>query len=239
MSLKKYTLFLFITSALMWQACGTEEAPELLLEYGTVSDIDGNIYTTVKVGDSWWMAENLRARHFNDGTPINFISINDSNDVWANTDLPTYTIINDSIFGCLYNGAVIVSEKQIAPAGWHIPSDEEWKELEETIGMPSAERALTGWRGTEEGNALTSKYSKGWPEGIVLFGSNISGLNALPSSCRIHDGRTNLSSNTAFWWTSTIADSNLWFRHIDAREERIFRHYTYPQYGMSLRCIKD
>jgi uncharacterized protein (TIGR02145 family) len=232
--------FFFLLLSLSIVGCETEETEEKkTLEYSTVTDIDGHVYKTVKIGDHWWMAENLRVSRFNDGTSLSYISINDSNAVWSSTSLPTFTYINDTLFGYLYNGAVIQSEKQIAPAGWHIPTDAEWKDLEAAIGMSSVEQSLTGWRGEKEAVFITSEYSAGWPEGVTLFGDNSSGFNALPSGCRIHDGRTNISSNTAFWWSSSIGSNGLYYRYIDAQEERIFRHSIYPSYGMSIRCIKD
>ncbi|UBM61382.1 fibrobacter succinogenes major paralogous domain-containing protein [Candidatus Sulfidibacterium hydrothermale] len=109
------------------------------LTYGTVKDIDGNIYKTIKIGNQIWMAENLRVTHYNNGdlltrglirmNPTSLIdegaygSYNDTND-------------KDSIatFGLLYNWAAISDSRGIAPKGWHIPSQDEWKTLLSTLG---------------------------------------------------------------------------------------------------------
>lgn len=232
------TLLLAVTILLV-TSCKKEETQEITIERGTVTDIDGNTYQTVKIGDQWWMAENLRVSRFNDGTPLLLIGLTDPDSVWANAGEAAYTYINDSIFGNLYNGEVITSEKNIAPAGWHVPSDAEWQKMERTIGMDEADIAGAGWRGMNEGEKITSKYSQGWPEGGELFGTDEYGFNALPGGCRLHDGRTNIFNNTSFWWTNDFTEDEGWYRYIDKNDKRIFRQHTYRQYGMSIRCIKD
>ncbi len=233
--------FLSVIAAfvMLVSSCKKEETVEQIIERGTVTDIDGNQYETVKIGNQWWMAKNLRTTRFNDGSALNFISLTDDNSLWANATVPTYTFINDSVFGYLYNGRVVASDKNIAPVGWHIPTDEEWKTMEETIGMASSDLNQTGWRGENEGEKLTTKYSVGWPEGGLLYGTDEYGFRALPGGCRIFDGRMNISSNTAFWWTRSLTDAEVWYRYVDVQEKRVFRQRTYSQYGMSIRCVKD
>jgi uncharacterized protein (TIGR02145 family) len=220
-------------------SCKKEETEEIIIERSTVTDIDGNVYATVKIGDQWWMAENLRVTSFNDGTALNYIALNSEDSLWANATDPSYTFINDSISGNLYNGNVVLSDKNIAPAGWHIPTDDEWKTMEATIGMHSTELHQTGWRGEFEADRLASKYSQGWPEGGLLYGTDEFGFRALPGGCRIFDGQTNISGLTAFWWTRSSTEGELWYRYIDSQEKRIFRQHTYVGYGMSIRCVKD
>jgi uncharacterized protein (TIGR02145 family) len=232
-------ILIFLASMIFLFGCKKDEEAQPIIEYGTVTDIENVVYKTVKIGDQWWMAENLRVSSFNDGTPIDFLAISESDSIWANTVLPMYTSINDSIFGYLYNAFVVRSDKNIAPAGWHVATDEDWKKLESNIGMNDGELNQTGWRGTDEAEKLATKYSVGWPEGGVLYGSNEFGFTAVPGGCRIFDGRTNISSNTAFWWTASEDGNNNLYRYIDAGDRRIFRQFTYPQYGMSIRCVKD
>lgn len=220
-------------------SCNEEEPEERMIERGTLTDIDGNTYQTVKIGEQWWMAENLKVQTFHDGTPINVVADDISDSSWSELNIPSAVSINDGRFGLLYNGFVLNNASKIAPAGWHIPSDEEWKMLERTIGMSLSEADQTAWRGTQEGASLTSKYSVGWPEGGLLFGTDEFGFNALPGGCKIVNGRTNLSGNTAFWWTSSMQGDQPWYRYLDRSESRIFRHHTYANYAMSIRCVKD
>ena len=94
---------------------------------GTVKDIDGNIYKTVKIGNHWWMAENLKVTKTSEGTPIQ-----------------SYFYMDDSVkyskYGRLYTWPVTMNSSTkdyaqgIAPDGWHIPSKAEWDELVTTLG---------------------------------------------------------------------------------------------------------
>lgn len=235
--MKKFRLLIFL--AIAFSSCKEETKEEVIIERGTVTDIDGNVYNTVKIGDQWWMAENLKVSRFNDGTVIHVID-NANNEEWETTDLPSYSIINSGSSGYLYNGAVARSLKNVAPEGWHIPTDEEWRKMESYIGMISSEVNATGFRGEDEASLLASKNSTGWPAGGVLFGTDEFGFNAKPGGCRIVDGRINIFNTTAFWWAKdTLTNGKGWYRYIDLNESRIFRQTIYNEYGMSIRCVKD
>lgn len=223
--------------------CTKKEEQPYRIESGTVVDADGHVYVTVKIGEQWWMAENLRVSQFNDGTTLNFIPRVDGVDsVWAQAEGAAYCFINDSLFGFLYNAQVLQSQKNIAPAGWHVPTDEEWRELEITLGMTSSEAEQTGWRGENEANLLTAQYNAGWPandQDVGLYGSDFYGFNAKPSSIRSHDGRTNIQSNSAWWWCNTTESGDFYYRTIDTYHQRIFRQSMLPANGLSIRCVKD
>ncbi len=185
----------------------------------------------------------MRVIHFNDGTPIQLLPVvSGADSAWADADSAAYCAINDSLFGNLYNAFVFSGTRNIAPEGWHVPTDEEWMELEKTLGMSASEVLQTGWRGNEEANLLTSQYNQGWPandQDAGLYGSDYYGFNALPSGVRGHDGRTNTQSNSAWWWCNSTANGQNYYRTIDTYHQRIFRQVTLPAYGMSIRCIKD
>jgi uncharacterized protein (TIGR02145 family) len=239
-SIATYPILWILALAIALTGCAKEKEKDLpVITYGRVTDHEGNTYKTIQVGTQWWMAQNLIATTFADGTPIRNVSLSDSNAFWSTTTEPCYTAINSGAQGLLYNGHVIRSEKAIAPAGWHIATDADWRKLEATIGMTSAEALQTGWRGDGLAPAITSMYSVGWPSGILLFGTNATGFNARPTGCRIADGRTNIFSNTAFWWTSTQESGKNYYRYIDADAQGIFRQLENIQYGMSIRCVKD
>jgi uncharacterized protein (TIGR02145 family) len=214
------------------------EAPRVV-ETGTVTDVDGNVYKTVKIGNQWWMAENLSVTHFNDGSTLDFFALNDADTLWANAANPSYTVINDSLFGYLYNFNVVENVKNIAPEGWHVPTDEDWKILEKEIGMSDDEANALGWRGSNEAEKLTIQYSRGWPEGSALFGTDEYGFQAKPAGCRLFNGEMNYQGNLTFWWTASTNGNEAWYRYLDANQTRIFRQHTYKGYGMSIRCVKN
>jgi len=231
-------LILATLAVLLFVGCAKEEELPYIIERGSVADVDGNIYQTVKIGNQWWMAENLRVTKFNDGTPIALIPVVIGADsAWAHVDSAAYCFINDSLFGCLYNAYTLQDEKNIAPAGWHVPTDEEWRELEQTIGMTKEEASQTGWRGDVEANVLASQYNVGWPandQDAGLYGSDYFGFYALPANVRGHDGRTNMQNNSAWWWCNSNQQGQFYYRTIDTYHQRIFRQVTVP-----IRCVKD
>lgn len=241
----KYRLIIFFIALCFCSllGCKKEEEPPYVIERSSVTDIDGNVYETVKIGDQWWMAENLRVTKFNDGTSLSLVPITSGEDsVWANANEAAYCFINDSLFGCLYNAHVLSAENNVAPEGWHVPTDEEWRELERTLGMSDDESMQTGWRGTNQANLITSKYNLGWPandQDAGLYGSDFYGFNAKPANVRGQDGRTNAQNNSAWWWCKSSLNGDYYYRSIDTYHQRIFRQTTYPAYGMSIRCVKD
>ena len=133
-------IFSITTLCLLIVGCKKDDVEERVIEYGTLQDIDGNTYRTVKIGDSWWMAENLRVTHFNDGTDLQEFGLSVEEDsLWERVNAPAYSSVNDSLYGLLYNGYVLNVGRNIAPEGWHVPSDAEWMELERELGMNEAE----------------------------------------------------------------------------------------------------
>ena len=112
-----------------------------------VKDIDGNIYKTVKIGDQVWMAENLKVTHFINGTPIPNV---DNMIVWSKLTTPGYCWLNNNEekfkqpYGALYNWYTVNTGK-LCPAGWHVPTDAEWKSLEILPGMNPVVAEETGF----------------------------------------------------------------------------------------------
>jgi uncharacterized protein (TIGR02145 family) len=236
--LKSTTVFSLVCMA-VFQSCTVDSPEQPVVEIGSVTDIEGNTYKTVKIGNQWWTAENLRVTQFNDGSAITFIDENSNDTLWSGVTTPSYTEINNGQYGLLYNYAVVESALNIAPEGWHVATDEDWKVLEREVGMSQNESNALGWRGSVEAELLTAKNSAGWPEGAVLFGIDTYQFNAKPSGCRVFNGELNLQGNTSFWWAATTYGNEAWYRYFDARQTRIFRQHTYKGYGMSIRCVKN
>jgi hypothetical protein len=94
----KQILFLVVFLSLGLQACKKETKTPITLEYGTVSDVDGNSYKTVKIGDQWWMCENLRVKHFQDGSAISYIVNVNQDSLWAIATAPAYSVLNDTAY---------------------------------------------------------------------------------------------------------------------------------------------
>jgi uncharacterized protein (TIGR02145 family) len=216
-------------------ACKKEQVQEPVAETGTVTDVDGNVYRTIKIGTQWWMAENLRVTKYRDGSKINVI-VADAKEEWKTDTAGAYT---EQLF--LYNWYAVNNVKNIAPAGWHIPSDDEWKELERQLGMTSVEADKTGWRGTHEGEKLMKENEKVtyWTTYGDVWPTNTSGFSALPDGCRFFDGSNGdgVAKQTGFWWSSTKQGNEAWYRYLDYKNKNVFRYHGPKTYGFSVRCV--
>ena len=201
-------------------------------------DIDGNVYQTVQVGNQVWMAENLKVTHYRNGDPISTaMSSSDG----------AHTVYNNNInneldtYGTLYNWAAAVDARYVAPAGWHVPSDDEWKELEIFLGMSQTQADSPGYRGTNEGSKLSGN-SELWIDGALVdnseFGST--GFAALPGGYLLWSGNYYNIGGGGYFWTSTEdGNGSAWHRRFDSDGSGITRDYGRERDGFSVRCIRD
>lgn len=238
---KMLRIALFMTFIVCIVGCESDDNHSPVLETGTITDIEGNVYQTVRIGNQWWMAENLKVTSFRTGEIIPQVADKDS---WRMMSTPAITTYNNlSGPGLLYNFHVITSGKEIAPEGWHVPSDEEWKILEEYLGMSSNEIDKTNWRGTSEGDALKVKSTNtsGWIRYEDIWGTNTAGFSAEGGSCRVFNGEWGIPGlwHSGFWWTSTEHKGYGYYRYLDYKKSGIFRYEAHPNYGFSIRCIKN
>jgi len=161
----------------------------------TLTDIDGNTYETVQIGDQVWMAENLKVTHYNNGDEIpNIIESSE----WVNTTTGASGVYNNNptafleTYGRLYNWRAVADDRGVCPAGWHVPSDDEWKSLEMELGMSQShadiETGVNGnYRGVNEsvGAKLAGELSL-WASGDLINNSEFgqTGFNAPPGGRR-------------------------------------------------------
>ncbi len=186
-----------------------------------VIDVDGNVYSTVKIGGQTWMKENLRVTHAPDGSPIEFY-VYQKNEENAKTYGRLYT------WYVAMNHATTQEAQGICPCGWHIPSDEEFKILEMALGMSFSDANLVNaWRGDGVGTKLKSGGG--------------SGYNALLSGRIVPPTSYSLLGSMEYVWTSTeYGDRYAWRRCLDNYSTQIGRWNTFSKaYGFSVRCIKN
>ena len=210
----------------------------------TVTDIDGNTYQTIKMGDQWWMAENLKVRHYRNGDVIPNVT---DDATWAGLNTGAYCAYdnnenNASTYGYLYNWHAVIDIRNIAIAGWHVPSDDEWKELEMHLGMSQLEASYHGYRGTNEGSKLAgnaSLWNDGNLENNAAFGE--SGFNALPAGFRdSYSGLFYCLGRYAYFWLSTESSiSDAWCRLLNYNSPEGARDYSDKQSGFSIRLVRD
>ena len=213
---------------------------------GTFTDSrDDTEYYWVKIGKQIWMAENLNASFFRNGDTIAEARTNEewtegtytyeTNPFWCyyNNDKA-----NAEKYGKLYNWYAVDNERGLCPEGWHIPSDNEWKELEMVLGMSQNDTDIEDdWRGTEEGSKLKAKC--GWKS--KGFGSNSSGFSALPGGRREKGGEFYKTIGLkAYFWSSTYELYNyVIYRQLNSNHSTVFRDHGDNDNGFSVRCIKN
>lgn len=206
---------------------------------GTVKDLDGNVYKTLRIGNQVWMTENLRTSRYNTGTEIIFPGAN--NTLWANNTEGAFAWYNNdehnaALYGGLYNWYAVNNE-DICPEGWKVPTDADWQILETYLGMTDA--ANTEERGTDEG--LQLKATNLWAvDGFEEPGTNSSGFTALPGGSRA--GASGNYSNLSFYgffWTATENGTNAWMRSLDYSSGTVYRNFYSKNEGYSIRCIQE
>ncbi len=209
---------------------------------GTLTDIDGNIYLTIKIGNQWWMADNLKVRHYRNGDVIAHIT---NGEQWGDLEVGAYCYYDNdvnyhAVYGCLYNWYVVNDSRNIAPEGWHVPTDEEWKELEIYLGMSQTEVDGSMWRGTDEGGKLKENSTVHW-QSPNLGATNESCFSALPSGYRgDYTGLYyDLGRYTAFWSFTGGGTNTAWYRRLDYDHSEIRRNLVGKQFGFSIRLVKD
>ena len=197
----------------------------------TVEDVLSNTYKTVVIGDQEWMAENLTTTRYNDGPDIANITDNTSWTsqtggayAWYNNDFDEY----GSVYGALYNWHAVNTGK-LCPAGWHVPTDEEWTELTDFLG--GAEIA---------GDKLKELGGVAW--GNPFSGAtNETGFTALPGGFRLHTtGGFGGLETTGYWWSSTAASQNSGhMRYMDYVSKNVYADGANKGAGFCVRCVKD
>ena len=232
----------------------TDDDVELVLKCGgkTVKDVDDNEYNIILLGNQCWMKENMRAKHFADGTDIEYNAA-------VPCDWPRYYYPNNdaslvNTYGLLYNwyAAVNVSHtaspsgtrvQGVCPTGWHVPSMQEF--------YPQLSYYLTNLYGENHAKAMAS--TSGWtntgtyecPGYNQATTNNASGFTAYPAGYYSGSSTVDMLGQAAFFWSSTQ-----WSDNPTLEAQYIYLHYNVAAvaeknihnqkiYGFSVRCIKD
>lgn len=196
-----------------------------------VVDIDGNVYGTVRIGSLTWMAENLKTTRLKDGTSIPLVT--DGRE-WSGLRGPGYCWPNNDEanrddLGALYNWYAVGTGK-LAPEGWHVPTDEEWRAMAEFLGGAAI-----------AGGKLKDTATRYWkrPNGGA---TNETGFSGRAAGVRNSDGSFGFLGELLKCWTSTrggahASDSMYWC--LGFFDAELGRSSHQPVDGHSVRCVKD
>jgi uncharacterized protein (TIGR02145 family) len=200
-----------------------------LNDNNTVTDVDGNIYSTVTIGKQVWMRENLRTIHYRNGDPIKYL---DDNAAWTNsTGKGAYCYANNDSslnnkisLGCIYNFYVTSDERNVCPIGWHIPTESEIKTL---ISFAGGEKAA--------GVKLVDRsFIPRWPEPEA---SNEMGLSLNHYYMRHYNNKGEFILLSNFW--SITQDFNMTAKTFGGGTNQVGFGLNDQRSGCSIRCIKD
>jgi len=199
-----------------------------------VTDIDGNEYQTVTIGEQVWMVENLKVTHYRNGEPIAHVT---DSSAWTNTTSGAYCnydndTSNAAVYGRLYNWYAVDDDNNIAPEGWHVPSHAEWELLVDYLGGYE----VAGGKIKEAGTEHWLDPNSG--------ATNESGFTALPGGNRNYGHDFNVMGGYGGFWSSTERQEQHGSDDAINRSLSFGIPWIIPEYrpkdvGLSIRCIKD
>jgi uncharacterized protein (TIGR02145 family) len=198
--------------------------------FQTVTDIDGNIYGAVPIGNQVWMAENLKTTRYRNGGLIP--NVTTDNTAWGILTTGAWSyynndVSNNAIYGKLYNWYTTLGDT-LCPTGWGVPTDAEWTTLTNYLGGESVAGGKMKTIGTTYWNSPNTGAT------------NESGFSALPGGFRIYDGSfLNIRGNAFFWSASANDDYNAWYRYMYTNNSNVNRLGTKKSVGASIRCLRD
>jgi uncharacterized protein (TIGR02145 family) len=209
---------------------GTAYGDELPFNTGLLTDINGNIYNTITIGNQVWMQENLKVTKLNSGTEIPNVT---DEDTWSHTSEPGYGWYdNDAstygeVYGAMYNWYA-VNTGSLCPGGWHVPTDDEWTILTDYLGGLTIAGGPLKEAGTEHWYSPNTDAT------------NASGFTALPGGYRSNGGQYYSIGVRGSWYTSSEKDNTyVWRRDMQSNHGEVQRWDNNKRFGLSVRCVKD
>ena len=206
--------------------------------YGTMTDQDGNVYKTITIGTQTWMAENLRTTKYRDGTEMRNICYG----LWYLGENNGYCSYNNTVdpvsiatYGRLYNWYTVTCSHNIAPEGWHVPSDAEWTTLITYLGGES----VAGGKMKEIGTTHWITSNTG--------ATNESGFTGLPTGLRGSGGSDpepffSFMDGCGYFWSSTEPGPNYAvgnFCRLSSDNATVYRYDNSKAEGFAVRLVKD
>lgn len=189
------------------------------------TDIDGNTYRAVQIGNQIWMAENLKVGHYTNGEEVPYVI---DNTEWGQLNSGAWSMDQNVAnfqekYGRWYNWFAVSDPRKLCPTGWHVPSKAEIDQLFNTMGGFGANLRVQGeWK--------TSS--------IVHVSTNTTGFSMRPSGYRLANSMSGHTEESHLW-SSTPQDSYLSYRLDITWGDELFIWYSLNTTGYSVRCVKD
>ncbi len=194
----------------------------------TLTDANGNVYSTVTIGSQVWMGENLKTTKYNDNTDIPLVT---DNTEWGSLTSPAYSWYNNdeetykNLYGALYTWHA-VNTGNLCPEGWHVPTTDDWSVLIDYLGGADAAGGKLKEAGIENWNSPNTDAT------------NESGFTGLPVGQR--PNVFSPSGTHGRWWSNSQSTSSLAYAYVLYYNEAVIRRSsTNKRNGLSVRCVKN
>jgi uncharacterized protein (TIGR02145 family) len=210
-----------------------------------ITDVDGNIYTSVTIGTQVWMKENLKTSKYSNGdiigttTPATLDISGESTPKyqWAYDGNES----NVATYGRLYTWFAVTDSRNVCPTGWHVPTDAQWTVLTDYLTNNGY-----GYGGSGNLIAKSMAATSGWTTfttagtvGNDQASNNSSGFTARPSGSRDFSVFY-LIGFACSWWSSTASSSmGAYSRSMSSTIGDVTVTGYAKQVGFSVRCLRD
>jgi uncharacterized protein (TIGR02145 family) len=210
----------------------------------TLTDIDGNTYQTVVIGNQIWMKENLKVSKYRNGNSI-LTGLSDA--AWTATTSGAYAIYNNDpanniTYGKLYNWYAVADQRGLCPVGWHVPTDHDWNLLAKFLD-PVTDTACIECANTVGGKMKstgTIEAGTGLWYSPNAVASNSSGFMGLPGGDRDYLGLYFVVGSIGYWYSSTeYSSTDAWYRRLSNFDGNFYRINGNKLSGISVRCLRD
>jgi uncharacterized protein (TIGR02145 family) len=210
----------------------------------SVTDIDGNLYHTVQIGNQCWIQSNLKVSKYRNGVSI---PTGLGNSDWQNTTAGAYAVynndpVNDGLYGKLFNHYAVTDSRGLCPTGWHVPTNGEWNQMVKYLD-PNADTVCIGCvQSSIVGDMLKSTATQPTPGGWNFpntGATNSSGFTAYSGGLRRYIGDFEHIGYFGNWWTSSMSASYPLYRYLYHDHSRIIQGQGSFISGFSVRCIRD
>lgn len=206
-----------------------------------IKDADRNLYHTIRIGKQVWMQENLRTTRYATGELIRTTST-PSIDISGNYNPHYQWPCSISAYGRYYTYYTIIDSRGICPAGWHVPSDDEWTYLTDYLSENDY-----GFEGSPIKISKSLAAQTGWASNAIpgtigndQASNNKSGFTGVASGGRYSDGAVNFVGHHGIWWSSTESSPDFaYFRCIGYIPGEVFRGHFNEAYGLPVRCVRN
>jgi uncharacterized protein (TIGR02145 family) len=221
-------------------SCGPDNIHNSDFTYESLIDQSGNLYKTVEINGTQWMAENLKTDSYANGDAIAF---NLNNSQWQNISTGAWSNYDNNAsaecpYGKLYNWYAVSDPRGICPTGWRVPSLSDWNNLVTFLDESADTTCSLCTQSTIAGGALKSANIAFWETNIDA--TNASGFSALPSGFRSSNGSFANAGYLGFYWTSTDYSSNSAYSSILYYNSANLRsNGNNKRTGFAVRCIQD